>query len=484
MPTSFAKTVRTNRLLLACLSSFMLLTMWGCRTSRDNQIDILERELRSQEDYIYELEDYVVEYSEKLRECRCTIPHKTIHYTQPKKPKSSSNHQSQKSDSSQDQDDVVDLDQEDRILLDQQLPDDEILEEEESPTEKIIPEELEVPELEISEPVGRLEPKDPFLEIIPAAFETEDSAGSQPVFIPDPALFEADIEIEQQLDAEEFAQELFDEVEELLDAEVAVFDEETSTADRQAERLVVTQLLSNGNAKTTPQSLLTVVEARDTYDEPVDLDGEISLMVMTADPNAPQRLHRWDFTKDETISAWQSSELGDGLHMELPLAETQLPSTPLELWVRLIRPDGSKLLTQYSFALQELLPIDHQGPAVALDSDTSSEEETGLKRLQPVSQAESDTMALQPAPTTSKSQKGKPRWRASMQRTNALLENYSSTASGVSRWTAQSGSRLPQQPASSVQKSDPNRAVQTKTGSGEHSGKQTTMESPQWKPFR
>ena len=51
-------------LAISCLLS-------GCRTARDNQIELLERELRTQEDYIYELEDYVVQYSERLRSMRC-----------------------------------------------------------------------------------------------------------------------------------------------------------------------------------------------------------------------------------------------------------------------------------------------------------------------------------------------------------------------------------------------------------------------------
>ncbi len=49
---------------LALMLGVFLLAAVGCRTTRDNQFDILERELRSQEFYIYELEDYVVEYSE------------------------------------------------------------------------------------------------------------------------------------------------------------------------------------------------------------------------------------------------------------------------------------------------------------------------------------------------------------------------------------------------------------------------------------
>src|SRR5262245_50405578 len=42
----------------------------GCRAVDHAQVDVLERELRQQEDYIYELEDVVMTYSEKLRECR------------------------------------------------------------------------------------------------------------------------------------------------------------------------------------------------------------------------------------------------------------------------------------------------------------------------------------------------------------------------------------------------------------------------------
>ncbi|MEM9660587.1 MAG: hypothetical protein AAF961_19655, partial [Planctomycetota bacterium] len=45
--------------------------LWGCRGVDNVQVDVLERDLRQQEDYIYELEDYLVEYSEKLRACRC-----------------------------------------------------------------------------------------------------------------------------------------------------------------------------------------------------------------------------------------------------------------------------------------------------------------------------------------------------------------------------------------------------------------------------
>ena len=41
-----------------------------CRHIDNAQVDVLESELRKQEDYIYELEEYLMEYSEKLRQAR------------------------------------------------------------------------------------------------------------------------------------------------------------------------------------------------------------------------------------------------------------------------------------------------------------------------------------------------------------------------------------------------------------------------------
>ncbi|HYO24636.1 MAG TPA: hypothetical protein VEQ85_06760, partial [Lacipirellulaceae bacterium] len=53
----------------------MAAALSGCRAVDNAQVDVIERELRQQEDYIYELEDYLMEYSEKLRECRaCQTP--------------------------------------------------------------------------------------------------------------------------------------------------------------------------------------------------------------------------------------------------------------------------------------------------------------------------------------------------------------------------------------------------------------------------
>ena len=71
---------KTGLLKLFGLTLLVVVASVGCRSTADNQIDLLERELRTQEDYIYELESYVVEYSEKLRDTRCAYPQQTAVY--------------------------------------------------------------------------------------------------------------------------------------------------------------------------------------------------------------------------------------------------------------------------------------------------------------------------------------------------------------------------------------------------------------------
>ena len=487
MPISLRKPVCHRKLLLYGFAGILLFASCGCRSGRDNQIDLLERELRSQEDYIYELEDYVVEYSEKLRESRCTIPNESIVYSgvSSKTTSSPNNHNSNKSKRSFEKSEAVDLDHEESIAADEPSPaDDETREEptseetEESPQpEKIIPEELEVPDLEIGEPLGRRALTDPFFDVTPAGYDVEVSVRPRQIFIPDPAHFEPAVQIKQATDDEEFAEELIEhsaqaeyeqaeyeqaeyEQTEYEHEEDKTVEEQPPLTDRRAEQLVVSHLFRSGGDLSAPANLLTVVEARDAYDEPVDLNGEMSLMVMTADPNSPQRIHRWDFTNDETAAAWQSSDLGDGLHMELPLEETKLPSVTLELWVRLVTQDGRKLLTQLPFEPRELMSIDGgEAPgdenllgARPLLAASPSHGDDGDNELdgRPLRLAETEPPANVLRPDSSDSKQEKPRWRASMQRTHALTESFSTTSPATQRWSAQSGSQRHQKPAVAV----------------------------------
>jgi hypothetical protein len=54
----------------------------GCRAVDNAQVDVMERELRQKEAYIYELEEYLMQYSDKLRDCR-TCQAETVVETKP-----------------------------------------------------------------------------------------------------------------------------------------------------------------------------------------------------------------------------------------------------------------------------------------------------------------------------------------------------------------------------------------------------------------
>lgn len=101
--------------------------------------------------------------------------------------------------------------------------------------------------------------------------------------------------------------------------------------------------VNNDNTEAGPRVLLTV-EPIDDEGRRVTFLGKLSVLVL--DPAAPEKqrqLARWDFSSDELVDV--ANDAADGGY-ELPLQlPTGSPTTrPLELWVRLLPEDGEKLL--------------------------------------------------------------------------------------------------------------------------------------------
>ena len=401
----------------------------------DNQIDILERELRTQEDYIYELEDYVAEYSEKLRQCRCAHPQETNIYSKfdsskpdlaEERPKGNSRSRSQQKENSEDDD-----------LL---LPND--FEVSEPEIREILPEEIDIPEdlgLDIGSPVSRFNREDGLKPVAPVAFQQSKGTRVGGVLIPDPAHFQNEEEVAT------FSHEQG--VESVDETVNSVDEQELPILDRTPQELVISHVLRDTLGKESPLSLLTVVEARDAQDEPVDLEGEISLMVMAGNKDKPKRLKRWDFTQEEAAAAWQTSQFGDGLHLELPMEGTQLTEPNLELWVRLVGPNGTKLLSQVQFDPAELLAIDSTEAYGELQHSneawTTSPEILAERGPQKLSGSPAGLPETQP------------RWRASMERSDSPARGFSTTDDSKGSWTSQppGGRLLVRPPAVAVRRS-------------------------------
>jgi hypothetical protein len=181
-------------------------------------------------------------------------------------------------------------------------------------------------------------------------------------------------------------------------------------------------------------SLLIVVEALNATDEPVGAEGEASLMIMARDDSgAMHRVERWDFTPEETAAAWQSSQLGDGLHLELPLAKSQLPAGELELWARVVGADGRKLLTQIPLEpaqLASMADFNAEGALVAEESVTPTPAAPMIAEPT-LSDEPSDNQVAVSSITKTAAEEPKPTWRPSSVKLNEnRVEGFATTAGG------------------------------------------------------
>ena len=401
-------------LILVGWMGVLMLSGSGCRTARDNQFEILERELRTQEDYIYELEDYVVEYSQKLRQCRCAQPSSSV----PDRVKSNSIvKKSKPADKSKRA--IEPLQIEEGPLYDplddspEPTQPEQPLPQEKEPRdlemESEIPDNFEIPELEIGEPVGQYNSTSTTsLAAFEQDLQTAASEDEQTVLIPAPVALQELEQLDQQ--------QLQVATESLRPA--------IDNSDEPAESVVISRLFRNEQNDAPLQTILAVIETHSSDGIPVEFLGKVSLMVMTDAEEKPQRLMRWDFNIEDAAMAWQSSHLGEGLHLELPLGETELPDIPLELWVRIIDPNGKKLLSQRAFHRQEL---------VALEAETGAQEllVVGEKEDQPVANDQSD-VGKHPEHSFG--------WRAASEWNDIDSQELTSTVNKASGWSAQPAS--------------------------------------------
>jgi hypothetical protein len=219
----------------------------------------------------------------------------------------------------------------------------------------------------------------------------------------------------------------------LVDEGVEPFEEDiTPTRSRDPERLVISRVFRNADSQAAA-SLLSVVEARDASNEPADFNGKVSLMVMQVEDEKPTRVKRWDFTAEETAASWQSSNLGDGLHLELPLEGAELPAGHLELWVRLETTDGRKLLSQLPFDQATLVNIDQAEEHLAeiddeVDGATHLTEANPLRKAKPV-------IKTSPLSTAADEAKAEPQWRAATHYSQGPNSGFATTAT-AQKWTS------------------------------------------------
>lgn len=456
----------------------------GCRTPQDNQIELLERELRTQEDYIYELEDYVVQYSERLRNIRCAQAIEIEPETYDKNSVLKKSHRVKDSDLG----DSPSSDSEDRTDSSDDSPKPKTIQIEPEPVQGFDPDDFEPPPLNIENQQGKV--------IIGTtdglAVVGESAPRSNPVTeleLPDPVAFSAEGgEPEPSEQIQRVAvEDLFDdqEVESAHYAEQASYQAQGEMSEELPETIRVAQIFRNDEPG-QPQTLLAVVEGYDAAEEAIPFAGEVSLMVSAPGESKPRRLKRWDFTLDDVSAAWQSSHLGDGLHLELPLEATKLPEEALQLWVRVINHQGEKRLARHSFERDRLAGLEVETGAKELtpDSPVQVAEDSAAE---PESD-EADPVVERLAAKSLKRARSKNSsgWRTSTVRTDMDAQGFDSTVKKTSGWTAQPhGGRYPHlgqgQETTTVKQGPIWTAGRVKRTGGTSAAKKN---SPNWSPYR
>lgn len=450
-----------------------LATAGGCRNLDNAQVDVLERELRQQEDYIYELEDYLISYSEKLRQCRMAGN------CQPTAATPASSSSSKKKPIAGEPHLMEDLPRPapkpsgtktpSSIMTPPAAPPaSEAPAAAPAPTggatepEVINPQDIEVPELEFGPGASILKWKTRGAVAAAAPSAAEQPAEESPLYIPDPVDYQVDAATPAAPAEAAVAPPVEDEGPSLGAADAG--------ADRlTAQRLEIRRIFGEPTAEEPAKldRLMIVVEALSEANEPVDAFGEASIMVMARDETgALARVERWDFTPEETAAAWQSSRLGDGLHLELPLSGRELPAGKLELWARLVSTDGAKLLASLPLEPTQLTSVENalpEAPIIAAEP---------LPRVPELAEQAVATAA----PPAKRRSLDEPQWRASAQRLDRdRVEGFASTAAGKPGWKTQA-------PLTQVQRV----AAATTDGAAPPTTAPTTSSNPkrEWTPFR
>ncbi len=310
MKTDWATSVRRRSwigmiLLITAACTFTS----GCNNGRQLQTDIYQRELRMQEDRIYQLEDCVDEYQAIIRGYR-------IEVAELKSGKSGSEEFGNKSSA------PVVIQPLDGGSSNSNL-------EFQSPNQTFD----EAPAFTPT-PADEAPPFDPSVDSLPLPNEPTEEA---PLYIPQsyedtnssPLVVLSDKKNNKEVPPSE----------PLLKTEPV----------RSQTPIGITIKIRNGSPNTSGATTITA-QCR-LIDEKLDLEnfeGEVSLMLADPSPSgAPKRIARWDFTEDEIQQAWKlrPNKLAKQ-EIELPLILPEYVPTDraLEVWVRLVEASGKKRL--------------------------------------------------------------------------------------------------------------------------------------------
>lgn len=289
-----------------------IVALSGCRSGAER--DLVQREMRQQEDKIYALEDYLAEYQDLLCDARNENARLKRQMVQGQFRDGSARSTSSADDSLPTPPGVPPTDP-----AEEAMP---------MVTPEVAP--PAVPDLDMTTPA------------VPPLGETSDAEtveSDEPIQL---ASAEEEVIAVDETESDPAADEA-------VDIEAIDVSEIAPEADEIASAVVLRGEVQLEDEADGPRVLLDV-EPVTGHGKPTEFAGRLSILVL--DPAAPakqQQLARWDFDAEEIAA--MAVEVGRDGALEFPL---QLPAESpgdraLELWVRLIGDDGAKILGRTTF---------------------------------------------------------------------------------------------------------------------------------------
>ncbi|HUY93159.1 MAG TPA: hypothetical protein VMV10_30800 [Pirellulales bacterium] len=269
----------------------------GCRTNISR--DLLEQELRMQEDKIYELEGLVEEYQQQLDSC-------------------------QRENQS--------------LLKERPAP------HAKSRRQRLDDEELRPPTVEL--PGGDPPPYDGPPVISPPDPNVPDGQRRDEFEAPPPSNARLPNAISVPGESNTELPQFEKPVEDEAPAEDNSADDKTA-GDETVTQISLNRKLTGGHNvddKPGDEGLMVVIEPLDASGQLIEAPGDVSVVVLDpAQEGEAARVARWDFTVDEAAEHIKRTPLGDGLHFDLRWPHGPPANRTLNVYVRFTTLEGKKL---------------------------------------------------------------------------------------------------------------------------------------------
>jgi hypothetical protein len=140
---------------------------------------------------------------------------------------------------------------------------------------------------------------------------------------------------------------------------------------KQVQKIVLNHLLTGGyntSGRSGHDGVMVVIEPRNAAGEVLTAPGDLSVVVIDpAIEGEESRVARWDFTADEVAARFRKTIVANGIQLEMPWPADPPQNEDLHVFVRYTTSDGRKLQAEKPIKVKPPIEVVERGAAAARD---------------------------------------------------------------------------------------------------------------------